>query len=827
MHVKIVGFKCHLDVDYNFDTNAMILLKGPSGVGKSTVLQAIYWCFYGSMKGIYNNAGIMKKCNVTIQLNNLIIYRQKGPELLRVTYQDTNGQEVTHEDEVAQQIINQTLGSKELWKSCSYIEQKDRCSLLSGTAAERLALLNQLSFDQDDPKYYIDKIDQELKALNKQFIEEQAVFTTELNLFTQQITHKPAKFTLSDVDIITIRKQIEEQEKESQRLYQEVLSHERVIGSYSTLKTQLSTLSSVSFDEKNNYDEKSYHEKCQQLNNEIQSMKNLLTNINHYGAIKQQLDTYNYQLNTQHQELTNITQQLEIMEKNINPNEIKVNVTDQMIWQTSQQEMERQTNLNECSSLGCNYDISDIKTKLNELHRQLNRYQEMEMYKRTFNELSSLQKQFIPNSDVLSELENTKNNIMMEISELKKGLELLQCPSCAKSLRYHNRQLILENGNPVNPQQIQAKNRDLESIQNRINKYHQTNSLQIRIESLEKQLSGIVISEEPIIDVRNLITKLMGIKVIPVPTYDSTTLKRIYEQNKLLSECNQLTAKKQQLIISIGDLENKIRNIQLPSIPFSNTNDMLLSIKQAENMIKRLNEEYQKYLQKKAEYQQSINTQKILSQQIAELEKSLRPNSQSLYQNSIVMIKELKTKLDDGLYGNTIVAKQKQLEQKRNEVILINNDLTTLQRLKQKAIEVECKQLQDTVDTINSSIEEMLPLFFNEPITVTLQLYKTLKTKKETKPGLNIVIKYKGAEYDNINQLSGGEGDRISLSLVLALNSVSNSPLIMLDECISSLDGPLKEACIEAIKTLENKTIICVDHEGTEGFYDKTIVVDA
>ena len=90
---------------------------------------------------------------------------------------------------------------------------------------------------------------------------------------------------------------------------------------------------------------------------------------------------------------------------------------------------------------------------------------------------------------------------------------------------------------------------------------------------------------------------------------------------------------------------------------------------------------------------------------------------------------------------------------------------------------------------------------------------------------VNSSIKYKGVEYDDIKQLSGGEGDRISLALILSLNQVSSSPIVMLDECISSLDGTLKEACINSMKTLSGKTIICVDHEGVEGYYDKTIEV--
>jgi len=106
-------------------------------------------------------------------------------------------------------------------------------------------------------------------------------------------------------------------------------------------------------------------------------------------------------------------------------------------------------------------------------------------------------------------------------------------------------------------------------------------------------------------------------------------------------------------------------------------------------------------------------------------------------------------------------------------------------------------------------------------------LYKKIKSKKDvSKPGLNLEISYKGFTYDNINLLSGGEGDRISLALLLALNSVSNSPIILLDEAVSSLDSTLKESCITAIKSIPNKTVICVDHDDTlEGFYDSVLKI--
>ncbi len=55
--------------------------------------------------------------------------------------------------------------------------------------------------------------------------------------------------------------------------------------------------------------------------------------------------------------------------------------------------------------------------------------------------------------------------------------------------------------------------------------------------------------------------------------------------------------------------------------------------------------------------------------------------------------------------------------------------------------------------------------------------------------------------------MSGGEGDRASLALTLALNRLSSCPLLMLDESIASLDLNMKEAAIRTIRENTNNTV--------------------
>ena len=72
--------------------------------------------------------------------------------------------------------------------------------------------------------------------------------------------------------------------------------------------------------------------------------------------------------------------------------------------------------------------------------------------------------------------------------------------------------------------------------------------------------------------------------------------------------------------------------------------------------------------------------------------------------------------------------------------------------------------------------------------------------------------------------LSGGELSRIILAYTLALAEMFNTPLIMLDECTSSLDADTSEIVFDAIKeNFNNKLIIIIAHQVVKGHFDNTI----
>ena len=91
------------------------------------------------------------------------------------------------------------------------------------------------------------------------------------------------------------------------------------------------------------------------------------------------------------------------------------------------------------------------------------------------------------------------------------------------------------------------------------------------------------------------------------------------------------------------------------------------------------------------------------------------------------------------------------------------------------------------------------------------------------------MIYHNGNIYDNITPLSGGERDRVSLAMTIALSIIHTSPIVLLDECMSALNSDLREDCIDSMRRFlieqGQKTVINVEHAGIDGLYDCVIEV--
>jgi len=227
-------------------------------------------------------------------------------------------------------------------------------------------------------------------------------------------------------------------------------------------------------------------------------MKNAMNNLNNYNTIKNQINTledgrkyYETQLINVKTNINNINNQIVIT--NDNPDLTQLNITEQLLWNVTQLENSLSKNIELAQDLGCEYNQLSITNMMNELREKINENRNMEKNMKLYSQLKLLKQQLsqYPFVENITDYENKKHSLALEISELKKGLELLQCPECTKPLRYLNNKLIPGERDPVSPNQIFEKESEYQILLNEINTCKTVNMLKDQIKNLEEQLFNI------------------------------------------------------------------------------------------------------------------------------------------------------------------------------------------------------------------------------------------------------------------------------------------------------------------------------------------------
>ena len=167
-----------------------------------------------------------------------------------------------------------------------------------------------------------------------------------------------------------------------------------------------------------------------------------------------------------------------------------------------------------------------------------------------------------------------------------------------------------------------------------------------------------------------------------------------------------------------------------------------------------------------------------------------------------------------------IIKKQNKLTE---DYDLLNKEQESCNKIKNLISQATNETLENLLYQLNNDISEIINEFFDNA-QLKISMFK--KVKNQFKPHFSFSITINNNTYDNINNLSGGEKDRFSIALTLALNKHFNFPFIMLDECMSSLDQDNREKCLEIIKKhAKDKLILNVCHETIEGYYDNIIEI--
>lgn len=142
MYLELSNFKGYKDFSIEIPDTGITLIDGPSGTGKTTLLDALSFVFHDHLKdGAYPRNGDKKeKTWVKFTTEDLTIFRQKRPDYLVVIYK---GKELI--DQAAQGWIDTTYGNSQVWACSTYMKQDTAWHFLTLTSNDKLAVLQNIA----------------------------------------------------------------------------------------------------------------------------------------------------------------------------------------------------------------------------------------------------------------------------------------------------------------------------------------------------------------------------------------------------------------------------------------------------------------------------------------------------------------------------------------------------------------------------------------------------------------------------------------------------------------------------------------------------------
>jgi DNA repair exonuclease SbcCD ATPase subunit len=825
MKLHLKNFKCHEKKSFDFGNTGTVLLSGASGMGKTTVLQAIYFVLQGVGTKIIQYG--KSSCLVTLEIDNWIIKRSKRPNQLILRNNDRN---VSYEDEAAQNMINNMFGKT--FKTTGYISQNARNSFVLMSPIEKLAFLESFAFQEFD----LNMVKKKCKKIIKERKESLVKTVSKLEMASEMFKEieKPKKICFPFKCSLKNRPRISK--NENIRYKNSLIMIKRTIEKINKLTTEMHS--------------------TQLLKSKINSTKKQIANNNIKITQKQQEIKEikfcgNDQLVKYERQLQTVIEEREMNKLGKKCIEDCKQLENMKIKETEENDKNIARIEENIKHIENSHDSKSYKDEIEELAQILDDVTNIDFLKKKLEcykdnedseKLTKYQNQISSWEQELQKEQNLLENI------IKEG-EMHLCPVCQVKLSFNGKKLSLYsfpefieenkdlddmkkniNNHSLKIEKIKAKTHSLKNnIKKRqeINKeiqdilqYYDNNSPPPSKISVKKQLKQLrqqkTLQEQQIKELASLNSQLSK--------YKENNLSRslqIFEQNLIRNQHKwDEWSKKNPLKSSFN--EETIRN----------TIEQQKINKTQVHLIKKMIRSIQDDIQTLTDSINEINKQHIMSYKkirSTDLIKSHIKNKKiklaefttqkNLHKKNIEDIDKFTQYQKNIATYNSWEQKIKKLTSQETEHRKLYGGAT---RLKETIIEAESIAMRNVISSINSSAQIYLESFFpNDPISVKLSPFK--ETKKGKKPQIHLDIEYKGMEA-GINMLSGGELSRVVLAFTLALGEMFNTPLMMLDECTASLDQELTGVVMESIKdNFNGKLVLVIAHQVIKGSYDKVV----
>ena len=838
MKLTLSNFRCFKDITIELPDNGTILLWGTSGIGKTTIFKAINFVLYGKEQKVVKHGE--KKCKVQFQFKDITITRTKVPNHLTFKKEeiDSSGETNIREysDDPAQKEIEKLFGKDFLLTG--YMAQKGTESFFNLSSNEKSSFLQKLSLKDFD----VESIRKKTRDIIKQRKDKLLVNSTKYNMIKKDITNDTIKEPKIKIDMKGM--------SPDDFLEGDIKLKEKVRKILKEKRLELSSLSSKL-------------EKTIINSTRLEEKEKLLSSLN------LKLLDYNYLIDV---DINTLIETLELYEKCVLYYTLKKNCKDVKHEYDKMIEDERKKlqedidktvdNINKTKSLS-EEEISLIttaknifeKTKIKSLKELETKLDKIPNNDEKINTLSSSLKE---KREELSELQLQFETLKKNISDMQLtigdiGNCKLKCPGCNIPVYIEGETLkkITENIDELKASfkeqkikkegievTIKKLDKEIKTINNDIVnlKVDQASNLKL-IDEYKKYISILKNKEyEPYNDKLNTLKQMLDID-----TENKFKLKSYQDNLKTYKKSIELTVdvlphylrKKRDEVISLKkkyeDIKSELEDVEMESIDFYR--DEIDSLKIKIEGYKKSISNRDEIVREKDVIEQDII---ILKDGIGDLE-SLKNKIQEVKDNIVkkeetedkLKLREekiLKYKEDLEIYNKQLKLKLELDDIKAEEEILIRG-LSTAELMYKKINDAESYSLQNTIDTINTDLEEFISHFFGDNFSVRLDSFKETKDG-DKKSSIEIIVLQDGEQIP-IDSLSGGEFDRLALALFLAFNKTSKSNIILLDECLASLHSELVEDIVELIKTkLGDKLVLFTLHQANTGIFDTIIDIE-
>lgn len=171
--------------------------------------------------------------------------------------------------------------------------------------------------------------------------------------------------------------------------------------------------------------------------------------------------------------------------------------------------------------------------------------------------------------------------------------------------------------------------------------------------------------------------------------------------------------------------------------------------------------------------------------------------------------------------------------QEYNRLRKLKREITELHRkvqIHERGLEMirktqyEC--LSEKISHLNNILEQILAVLFKDNMRVELTLSMPSASDDNIKYKVGLQINHQGYDYEQLSMLSGGEAERVSFALTLAMNIISNQPVLLLDEIGTSLDQDSRQVLLSQVRQFASeKVVLCVSHDDPLGDFDTVIPI--